>query len=297
MTPADVVLPAEAASGSAAVAAPLVARRAPTRRLLASELRWMLRRPRTLIGLGLLCLVPVLAGIGIAVATRNTDTPAGAGLAAIMGNNGLVLPIFVLFLSLPLLLPLVSAIWAADGLAGEAGNGTLRGLLIAPVGRVRLLAVKAFGVATMSLVAVTLMAVVGAITGVALLGGSGMLTLSGTHLGLGGALGRIALVILLVTVQMWAVGAVALAISACTEHPLIVMAATMSGIIVFQVLGVFSSLNWLQPFLITTAWQPLIDVVRDPMPTDQLWQSTGLAGCYILIGLSLALARLATKDG
>jgi ABC-2 type transport system permease protein len=214
-----------------------------------------------------------------------------------MGNNGLVLPIFVLFLSLPLLLPLVGAIWAADGLAGEAGNGTLRGLLIAPVGRVRLLAVKAFGVATMSLVAVTLMAVVGAITGVALLGGSGMLTLSGTHLGLGGALGRIALVILLVTVQMWAVGAVALAISACTEHPLIVMAATMSGIIVFQVLGVFSSLNWLQPFLITTAWQPLIDVVRDPMPTDQLWQSTGLAGCYILIGLSLALARLATKDG
>lgn len=273
----------------------LVAVRAPLGRQLRSELRWILRRPRTVIGLASLCLVPILAGIGLWFATDG-EGPAGPGLAAIIAGNGLVLPVFTLFLALPLLLPLVGAIWAADGLAGEAQHGTLRGLLLSPVGRIRLLAIKAFGVATMTLVAVTLIAVVGALTGVVLFGGEGMLTLSGSTLSFGAALGRIALTIVLVTVQVWGVAAIALAISACTEHPLVVMAATMAGVIVFAVLGVFSALDWLHPYLITSAWEGLIDVMRDPLPTEQLWRGTALAGCYILIGLSLSAMRLATKD-
>jgi ABC-2 type transport system permease protein len=272
-----------------------VAARAPLGRQLRSELRWILRRPRTVIGLALLCLVPVLAGLGLWFAVDG-DGPAGPGLAGIIAGNGLVLPVFTLFLALPLLLPLVGAIWAADGLAGEAQHGTLRGLVVAPVGRMRLLAIKAFGVATMTLFAVVLLAVVGAVTGVVLFGGGGMLTLSGSTLGVGEAVGRIALAALLVTVQVWGVAAIALAISACTEHPLVVMAATMAGVIVFAVLGAFSALDWLQPYLITSAWDGLVDVMRDPLPVDQLWRGTALAGCYVLIGLSLAALRLATKD-
>ncbi|MEU4444713.1 ABC transporter permease [Actinosynnema sp. NPDC050801] len=273
----------------------LVATRAPLGRQLRSELRWIVRRPRTVIGLASLCLVPILAGIGLWFATDG-DGPAGPGLAAIIAGNGLVLPVFTLFLALPLLLPLVGAIWAADGLAGEAQHGTLRGLMISPVGRLRLLGIKAFGVATMTLLAVTLIAFVGAITGAVLFGGEGMLTLSGSTLSFGAALGRIVLTILLVTVQVWGVAAIAMAISACTEHPLVVMAATMAGVIVFAVLGVFSALDWLHPYLITSAWNGLIDVMRDPLPTEELWRSTALAGCYVVIGLSLAAMRLATKD-
>ncbi len=273
----------------------LVASRAPLGRQLRSELRWIVRRPRTVIGLSALCLVPILAGIGLWVAVDG-DGRGGPGLAAIISGNGLVLPILTLFLALPMLLPLVGAIWAADGLAGEAQHGTLRGLLLSPVGRLRLLAIKSFGVATMTLFAVTLIAFVATITGMVLFGGQGMLTLSGNTLSFGEALGRIALTIVLVTVQVWGVAAIAMAISACTEHPLVVMAATMAGVIVSAVLGVFSALDWLHPYLITSGWNDLADVVRDPMPTGQLWQSTALAGCYILIGLSLAAMRLATKD-
>ena len=275
----------------------LATTRAPLGRQLRSELRWIIRRPRTVIGLAGLCLVPILAGIGLRIAIDNTEGSMGGGLESIIAGNGLVLPIFVLFMSLPLLLPLVGSIWAADGLAGEANNGTLRGLMVAPVGRIRLLAVKAFGIATMSVFAVSLIAFVAVVTGLALFGTDGTLTLSGTTLSFGAALGRILLTVLLVSIQMWAVAAVALAISACTEHPLVVMAATMSGLIVFAVLGTFSALDWLQPYLITSAWNGLIDVMRDPLPTEQLWRSTGLAVCYLVIGLSLAAARLATKDG
>jgi ABC-2 type transport system permease protein len=270
---------------------------APLTRQLRSELRWIIRRPRTVIGLALLCLVPILAGIGLKIAVDNAEGSVGTGIAAIIAGNGLVLPIFVLFLSLPLLLPLVGSIWAADGLAGEASNGTLRGLMVAPVGRIRLLAIKAFGIATMSVFAVALIAFVAVVTGLALFGTNGTLTLSGTTLSFGAALGRILLTVLLVSIQMWAVAAIALAISACTEHPLVVMAATMSGLIVFAVLGTFTALDWLQPYLITGAWGGLIDVMRDPLPTDQLWRSTGLAACYIVIGLSLSAMRMTTKDG
>ncbi|TWP48721.1 ABC transporter permease subunit [Lentzea tibetensis] len=265
-------------------------------RQLRSELRWMLRRPRTLIGLGGLCLVPIVVGFGVWLATRDEGGGGGAGLEGILRGNGLVLPIFALFLSAGLLLPMVASIWSADGLAGESQHGTLRGLLIAPVSRVRLLVIKFFGLAAMSLFAVTMMAVVGVVSGIAFLGNDGMLTLSGNVLTTGQAVGRIALFVLLITFQMISIGAVGLAISACTEHPLVVQASVMAGFIVFAVLGNLPSLDWLDPFLITTALPGLLDVMRDPMPTEQLWDSTFLAACYLVIGLSLATMRLVTKD-
>jgi ABC-2 type transport system permease protein len=275
---------------------------APIGRLLRSELRLVLRRPRTLIALGLLVLVPVIAGVGIAVAASgdlqgpaNADGPGA--LAAILADNGLVLPIFVLFMSLQMLLPMVGAMWAADAVAGEASTGALRNLLVAPVGRARLLAVKAFGVATATLLGVALMTLSGVLSGLLLLGGDGMLTISGNTLDLWPALGRILLAALLVTVQVLAVAAVALAISTVTEHPLVVMAVALGGIIVFGVLTTISALDWLHPLLLTQSWLSLVDIMRDPMPTDGIIEGLLRAGCYMVIGYALALSRMLTKDG
>jgi len=121
--------------------------------------------------------------------------------------------------------------------------------------------------------------------------------MSGNVLPFGPALGRIALLTVLVTVQVWAVAAVALAISACTDHPLVVLATTLGGIIMFTVLGQISSLDWLHPVLLTQGWEGLSGVVRDPMPTDGVTESVLRAACYIVIGYSLALARMVTRDG
>ncbi|HET9138625.1 ABC transporter permease subunit [Actinophytocola sp.] len=287
---------------SGQVSAPVARTHAPIGRLLRSELRLVLRRPRTLIALGLLVLVPVLAGIGIALAADGTlEPPPGAegpgAIAAILSENGLVLPIFVLTISLQMLLPMVGAMWAADALAGESSVGSLRNLLVAPVGRARLLGVKAFGVATAVVIGVGLMTASGVISGLVLLGGNSMITISGTTLSFWPALGRILLTALLVTVQVLAVAAVALAISSVTEHPLIVMAVSLGGIIVFTVLNAIPALSWLHPLLITDSWQAMIDVMRDPIPTDALVEGVLRAGCYLAIGGSLALARMLTRDG
>jgi ABC-2 type transport system permease protein len=274
------------------------ARRAPLTRLLRSELRMVLRRPRTLVGLGLLALVPIVAGIGIAIAAGSpSDGPIGDGLAALVEGNGLLLPIFGLTMSMTMLLPLTGAMLAADALAGEAANGTLRGLLIAPVGRARLLAVKTFGVAATSLLAVLMMAVTGTVAGMLLLGGDGMLTSSGTTLSFGDGLARVLLTVVLVTVQVWALAAVALAVSAWTEHPLIVVVVSLGIVIVSGVLSVIPALDWLTPALITTSWEGIVEVIKDPLPTSTLLTGVLRAGCYIVIGYSIALSRMLTRDG
>lgn len=267
---------------------------APLGRLLRAELRWVFKRPRTWIALALLALVPVL----IAVGTKVGDPRGGGGtiLSSLVGN-GLVLPIAALVITLTLLLPLVGAMWSADALAGEAAHSTLRYLLVAPVSRVRLLVVKSIGVAVAVLAACVVIAVVGMIVGVALFGSGQMLTLSGTTLPFGAALARVAIAVGWVAVQVWAVCAVALAVSACTDHPMVVMAATLAGAVVFGVLGNIPSLDWLQPYLLTTSWQALPDVLRDPMPSSGLLHGLAEAGAYGLIGWSLALTRMVTKDG
>lgn len=275
--------------------------KAPIGRLLRSELRFMIRRPRTLVAFGVLAVAPVIAAIAMAVATDTAGDgnggPAIQSVAALVANNGLILPVFLLLLSLSMMLPLMGAMWSADALAGEAQTGALRGLLLAPVGRVRLLAVKAFGVAVLSLLAVATVAVVSVVAGLAILGGDGMLTMSGNVLPFGESLGRIGLLTALVTLQVWAVAAVALAISAATEHPLVVLASTLGGIIVFTILGNIPALDWLHPVLLTDAWESLADVIRDPMPTDGIVNAVLRAVCYLVIGYSLALARISTKDG
>jgi ABC-2 type transport system permease protein len=288
------------------VDAPLVTEqrtKAPIGRLLRSELRFMIRRPRTLIALGLLVLAPIIAGVAMALATDIPTNGGGPndqmidGVAALVADNGLILPVFVLMLCMVMLLPMLGAMWSADAIAGETSTGALRGLLLAPVSRVRLLAVKAFGVAVLTFLAVAILTVVGIVAGVTILGGDGLLTMSGNVLPVGESLGRIALMAVLVTIQVWAVAAIALAISAATEHPLVVMAAALGGIIVFTILNNISALDWLHPFLLTDGWNYLADVLRDPMPTDGITEGLLRAVCYIVIGYSLALARMSTKDG
>jgi ABC-2 type transport system permease protein len=270
---------------------------APLGRLLGAELRWVLRRPRTLVVLALLALVPIAIAIGIAT-TGGPSSGRGPGLVAQVAGNGFVLPVVALGLSLGLLLPLAVASAAADAVAGEAATGTLRGLLLAPVGRMRLVVMKSTGVVTVAVIAVLLIAVVGMLAGTVVVGGAQgtLVTLSGTSLGVGEALGRIALVAVWTVGQLLAVGAVALAISTLTEHPLIVLASVLGGLIVFGVLSAIPSLEWLQPLLLTTGFTAGTDVLRDPMPLDGLASSTIRALVYIAVGLVVTVVRMRRRD-
>jgi ABC-2 type transport system permease protein len=268
---------------------------APMGRILRSELRWVFRRPRTIVALTLLAAVPVAIGIGVAM-----DDPGGPGasLVDVAVGNGLVLPVGALSVALFLLLPLVVSMSAADALAGESAHGTLRGLLLAPVSRERLVVVKSVGVLGVATAAVAVVAGVAAVMGTLVVGGpgGGALTLSGTTLSTWATIGRVLLAAAWTVGQLCAIGAIALAVSSLTEHPLVVLAVSMGALVITTVLMTIPALDWLQPVLLPTGWPAIGDVLRDPVVWDELGSSTFRAGCYVLIGGSLALARTLTRD-
>ncbi|GAA0910294.1 ABC transporter permease subunit [Pseudonocardia zijingensis] len=269
-------------------------RTVPLIRLLGAEVRWVLRRPRTLVMLGVFALVPVLISIGVAVA----DAGPGPGLIGAVAGNGFMLPIVAITVSLSLLLPLAVAMAAADAIAGEAAHGTLRGLLLAPVGRLRLVGMKAFGVLVVAVLAVLALAVMGVLAGVVVVGRAEgqLVTLSGTALGPGDAFARVSLVVAWTIVQLAAVGAVALAVSALTEHPSVVVTSVLGGLILFGVLTAIPALEWLQPYLLTSGWTAAVDALRDPMPLGEMVQSTVRALCYLALGAGLTVYRMLRRD-
>lgn len=277
-------------------------RRAPLGRLLVAETRWTFRRPRTLVLLGLMTLFPVVMGVAVELAMADSSSTGGGPAGGIdlfssMLSNAFVLPIGALMALMLLMLPLTVVMAAGDALAGEQSHGTLRGWLLAPVSRGRILVVKAFGVLAVAVTSAGLVILSGFLTGLALNGTDGLVSMSGTSLSVPDVLGRLGIALIWATVYLMAIGAVALAISASTEHPMLVVVSVLGGLIVSGVLLETASLAWLHPFLLQLSVSVLSDLVRDPIVVGGFGEAVFRAGCYLVVGLSLAYARLATKDG
>ncbi|WP_275001144.1 ABC transporter permease [Promicromonospora iranensis] len=286
-------------------------RRAPLWRLLRAEVRWIFRRPRTLVVLALLAVLPVITGVAVDLTLNGggapVDTgPPGAGPGAsdggppifvTMAASAFVLPLGSLMTLLMLMLPLTVAMASGDALAGEQSHGTLRGWLLAPVSRGRLLLVKSAGVLVVALVASGLVVASGMVTGLVLTGTDGLVSMSGTELSMGDVLWRLGVAVAWATFYLMAIGAVALAISAFTEHPMVVVVGVLGGLIVSVVLMQISALDWLHPYLLPSSLTSMVDLIRDPVSFDGLAEGAFRAGCYLVIGMSLAYARITTKDG
>src|SRR5690606_39897419 len=110
--------------------------------LFVSELRMTLRRKRTYALLLGYAAVPVLLGTAIRLATSPGEAGDGPNVIGSITLNGVYLVIGSMFMLLPLFLPVGVAVVAGDSFAGEAHLGTSRYPLVAPAGRVRLLAAK-----------------------------------------------------------------------------------------------------------------------------------------------------------
>ena len=88
-----------------------------------------------------------------------------------MLSNGALYPAAAMALVLPMFLPVSVAVLAGDAMAGEAAAGTLRYLLIRPVGRTRLLVAKLVSLVVFVLFAIVAVLVTSYVTGLALFGG------------------------------------------------------------------------------------------------------------------------------
>jgi len=185
---------------------------------------------------------------------------------------------------------------SGDAIAGEASTGTLRYLLVAPAGRIRLLVVKYIGVALFCLAASLTVAVAGALIGAALFPIGPTTLLSGDTIDVGDALGRALLIALYVTLSLLGFAAVGLFISTLTDVPVGAMAATVVLDVAVQIADSLPQLEWLHPFLFSHYWLSFGDLLRQPISWDSFGSNAVLQLGYIVVFGALAYGRFARKD-
>ncbi|MFF1281734.1 ABC transporter permease [Streptomyces sp. NPDC058299] len=268
--------------------------------LLRSELVTTVRRWRTLALLGVLAAVPVLIGVAVRIETRD-GAPAGgngAGPAFLtqVTNNGLFLVFTALAATLPFFLPMAVGVVAGDAIAGEAGGGTLRYLLVAPAGRTRLLLTKYATVLAFCLLATLVVAVSALAVGVLLFPLGELTTISGTRIGLAEGFGRALLIALVVAASLAGVAAVGLFVSTLTQSGIAAMATTVGLLVTVQIVDQIPQLHALQPYLFPHYWLSFADLMRDPVYWDGLTRNLGLQALYAAVFGSAAWARFTTKD-
>lgn len=260
----------------------------------ASELSVLFRRRRTWAMLAALAAIPVL----IAVAIRVTDGGDGRGPAFLdrITQNGLFVGMTALVVSIPLFLPLTVGVVAGDSIAGEASTGTLRYLLVSPVGRIRLLVVKYAAAAVFCLAATVTVSLAGILIGIALFPVGPVTLLSGDSIDVGESLLRSLLIAAYVTVGLLGLSAIGLFISTLTDAPVGAMAATVVLSIVSQVLGQLSQTEWLHPWLFSYYWLDFADLLRQPIEWSSFGGNALLQLGYVVVFGALAYGRFASKD-
>jgi ABC-2 type transport system permease protein len=274
------------------------------------ELVKLVRRPRSWVSIALLCGLPVLVAVFVAVTHLAPPPGQGPALLSAVLSSGSLYPAAALAIVLPIFLPVAVAVVAGDSIAGEASSGTLRYLLARPVGRTRLLVAKLITLVVYTLAAVVLVAGTAYLTGILLFGSQpvaatpgGLTTsnisatsLSGTGLSPADIALRTLGAVSFIAVSMLGVAAIALFLSTVTDSALGAALGALAALITSEVLVTLNAAAAVNPYLPTRYWLAWIDFFRDPIVWRNIERGYAVQALYVLVFLGAAWAHFATKD-
>ncbi len=302
--------------------------------MIAVELAKLARRPRTWISLVLTCALPFMVAVFITITHLTPPPGQGSAFLSAVLQDGALYPAAALALVLPVFLPVSTAVMAGDSIAGEAATGTLRYLLVRPVGRTRLLVAKLIAVIAYVLLLVVGVTVTAYATGVFLLGpsqaaavvpapgapgpggpavpggagiagqaptaglapGGAVTSLSGTPLSLLQLAERIGGAIAFITVSMLGVAAIALFLSTITDSALGSALGALAALVASEILVTLNAATVVQPYLPTRYWLAWIDFFRQPIFWRDIQRGFGIQAVYVVVFLGAAWANFSTKD-
>jgi ABC-2 type transport system permease protein len=189
------------------------------------------------------------------------------------------------------------ALFCGDTVASEAGWGSLRYLLAAPVPRAWLLRQKLLVALAYSTVAVTSFPVMSLIAGTVAFGWH-PLKLPGTQavLSPGEALARMGIVLGYVLVTELAVAGLAFLLSVSTDSPLGAVGGAVGLVIVSNILDAVTALgSWRE--ILPTHWQfAWLDAMQPQITWGGMIEGAAVSVSYALILFALAFRHFATKD-
>ena len=269
------------------------------------ELAKLFRRPRTYVITALLCALPFT--VAVFLATTRIPPPPGQGgvfLSAVL-SNGALFPAAAMALVMPVFLPVSVAVLAGDAVAGEAATGTLRYLLIRPVGRTRLLVAKLISLVVFVLFAIAAVLVTSLLTGLTMFGGepsagvalpADVTSLSGVTITPAGLVLRLLATVAYIVVSMLGVAAIALFLSTVTDSALGAAMGALAVLVTSQVLVTLDAATAIQPYLPTRYWLAWIDFFRDPILWRDIERGIGIQVVFLVVLLGAAWANFMTRD-
>jgi ABC-2 type transport system permease protein len=269
------------------------------------ELVKLLRRPRTWIAIALLCGLPAVVAAFLATTKVGPQPGEGPTFLSAVLSNGSLYPAAALAMVLPLFLPVSVAVVGGDSIAGEAGAGMLRYLLLRPVGRTRLLVAKLVTLIAFVLLAVVSVALTSYAVGVtvfgtdpanALVGSDVIPSVSGTGLDPAQVALRIVYTVLYIAVSMLGVGAIAIFLSTLTDSSLGAALGALAFLVTSQVLVTLDAAASVRPYLPTRYWLAWIDFFRQPILWHDIQRGLGIQAVYVVVFLAAAWANFATRD-
>jgi ABC-2 type transport system permease protein len=278
--------------------------------MIVVELFKMVRRVRTWVSVALICGLPLLVAVFIAV-THLAPAPGNdtAFLSAVL-SDGQLYPAAALAIVVPVFLPVSVAVVAGDSIAGEASAGTLRYLLARPVSRTRLLIAKLISVTSFTLLAVVTVTVTAYATGVLILGpsrasavgtgstgaGGPITSLSGAPLTFMELVERVLGSMAFITVSMLGVAAIAIFLSTVTDSALGAALGTLAALLASEALVALNAASAVQPYLPTRYWLAWIDFFRQPIFWPDIERGFAIQAVYVAVFLGAAWANFATRD-
>jgi ABC-2 type transport system permease protein len=261
------------------------------------ELRRQLARRRTLVLLAAMVAVPLaLAAIYAIRGAPELAPGANPQLLNLADGSALAFTVFVLYLCAPLLLVAVAAALAGDALASEAGWGSLRYLLAAPVPRRRLLARKLAASLVLSVLATVLLVGTSLLAGALAFGWHALDTPVGGQLAAGLGSQRVALAVLYIVVTLLPCAARWLRVAPLFGTPLTAVGLATGVAVVSQILDVVESLGGARAVLPTHYQLAWTDLFVDPPLPDELAAGTLQAAIYAVAACALAWWRFARRD-
>jgi ABC-2 type transport system permease protein len=244
--------------------------------LVRTEMVKAAQRIRTLVIVGGLAGLPLLISFALH-AHRGERGDRGEGLFLLARQSGLLVPAAVLSVTSAFLLIVVSGVFAGDSVAGDAGWGNLRYLLMRPVRRGRLLVAKAFVAATLIWFCTFLVATAALVGGVMQFGshpltvptvaGSFLHDSGGFTLGTRTLLERSAIVTAYVAFGYTALLAIGTFFSTLTDSAAGAIGATIGVYIVSEILDAIPAIGRIRyafPTHYLEAWHPMFTENRFP---------------------------------
>jgi ABC-2 type transport system permease protein len=274
--------------------------------LLRTEFVKALQRTRTLvIGLGLVAL-PTLIVFAVHVrAQRNRPENVNSeGFFRLARQSGLLVPAAVLEVMSGFLLIVIAGMFAGDSVAGDAGWGNLRYVLMRPVRRSRLLLAKTFVAGTMIWVSTVLVTLTALIGGLLLFGVHDVVVpaffggdlLSTFRLTTSMLIERLALSTVYVAFGFSALLALGVFFSTLTDTAAGAIGATVAVYVVSEILDGITQLGVVRyafPTHYLTSWEPLF--TRNLFPHDMIVGAV-VQVVYVVVFLSAAIVWFGRKD-